>query len=121
MASRIVVVDDEPAVRDMVIRVLRDDGHEVMSVVTGELALQRVSEGDIDLVVTNNFMPGMSGAELIAILGNQFPGLPLLHIDDPSHTTSPERRVPDQVVTLNKPFSPASLRVTVEGLLARRR
>ncbi len=121
MASRILVVDDEPAVREMVTRALRDDGHEVVSVADGRVALGRASQGDIDLVITNSRMPGMSGAELIAILSDRFPGLPLLHIDDPSQTTSREHRVPDDVVTLNEPFSPTSLRVTVEGLLARKR
>jgi CheY-like chemotaxis protein len=118
--SCILVVDDEPAVRDMVLRTLRDDGYDVVSVTTGELALEKVGDGGIDLVVTNNFMPGMSGAQLIDILADRFPDLPLLHIDEANPAARPEHRIPDEVVTLLKPFSPASLRATVEGLLARR-
>lgn len=105
----------------MVLRTLSDDGYDVVSVTTGELALEKVSDGGINLIITNNFMPGMSGAQLIGILGDRFPELPLLHIDEARPAARPELRVPDDVVTLLKPFSPASLLSTVEGLLARGR
>ncbi len=58
-------MDDEPAVRLLVTRALREEGHEVVAVENGRVAYDAVLKGAFDLVVTNNCMPGMGGAELV--------------------------------------------------------
>src|SRR5688572_22765683 len=84
MAQRILVVDDEPMVRALIARALTDEGYEVVAVADGHAALDaaRAAEVEFDLIVTNNYMPGLSGPELIARVRQDFPNLPILHIND---------------------------------------
>lgn len=119
MAPRILVVDDEPMVRALIARVLSDEGYEVVSVANGRAALEvaRATDGAFDLIVTNNYMPGLNGAELVARVREDFPTLPILHIDDITRRKS-AREVPDDVPTVYKPFRVATLREAVRKLLA---
>jgi CheY-like chemotaxis protein len=119
MAARILVVDDEPMVRALIARVLSDEGYEVVAVANGRAALDaaRGAEVGFDLIVTNNYMPGLNGAELIERVRRDFPSLPILHIDDISRQRL-EQGLPDDVPTVYKPFSVATLRDAVRKLLA---
>jgi two-component system cell cycle response regulator CpdR len=120
MAPRILVVDDEPMVRALIARALTDDGCEVVAVANGQAALDaaRGAETPFDLIVTNNYMPGLSGAQLIDRVRQDFPDLPILHIDDVGR----RKRIkapPDDVPTIYKPFSIADLQAAVRRLLQR--
>ena len=119
MVPRILVVDDEPMVRALIARVLSDAGYEVVAVANGQAALDaaRGAEVGFDLVVTNNYMPGLNGAELIGRVRQDFPTLPILHIDDISRKRLDEG-LPDDVPTVYKPFSVATLREAVQRLLS---
>jgi DNA-binding response OmpR family regulator len=81
---RILVVDDEPMVRAIVERALREEGYEVVGVGDGQAGLTAAETANVsyDLVVTNSYMPRLSGDELIAELRAHYPGLPILHLDD---------------------------------------
>jgi CheY-like chemotaxis protein len=117
--ARILVVDDEPMVRALIARALSDEGHEVVTVANGRAALDvaRAAKGRFDLIVTNNYMPGLTGPELIERVRQDFPALPILHIDDISHRRAADT-LPDDVPTVYKPFSVATLREAVRNLLA---
>lgn len=118
MAPRILVVDDEPMVRALITRALTDDGYEVVAVANGYAALDAArAEVGFDLIVTNNYMPGLNGAELIARVRQDFPSLPILHIDDISRKRV-DKGLPEDVPTVYKPFSIATLRGAVRDLLA---
>ena len=118
MAHRILVVDDEPMVRALIARVLTDAGYEVVAVASGQAALDaaRGAELGFNLIVTNNYMPGLNGAELIERVRQDFPSLPILHIDDVSRKRI-DSGLPDDVPTIYKPFSSAALREAVQHLL----
>jgi CheY-like chemotaxis protein len=119
MPARILVVDDEPMVRALITRVLGDEGYEVVAVANGRAALDaaRGAEVRFDLIVTNNYMPGLDGAELVARVRQDFPTLPILHIDDISRRRAAQS-LPHDVPTVYKPFSIATLREAVRKLLA---
>jgi two-component system, cell cycle response regulator CpdR len=122
MAARILVVDDEPMVRALIARALTDEGYEVVAVANGRAALDaaRGAETAFDLVITNNYMPGLTGAELIARVREDFPALPILHVDDVTRRGRIPS-LPSNVPTIYKPFSIAALRAAVAELLARGR
>jgi DNA-binding response OmpR family regulator len=115
-AQRILLVDDEPAVLALLTRALREEGYEVVAVADGQAGLNAAKTADqpYDLVVTNSYMPHMSGDELIVHLKQLFPGLPILHLDDVSRDLSAST-IP--VPTLYKPFSMESLVGEVRRLL----
>ena len=79
---RILAVDDEPAVRELVVRALEEGGYEVVAVPDGQSGVAAAKEASFDLLVINSFMPGLHGVQLIAHLQRVFPGLPILHLDD---------------------------------------
>jgi CheY-like chemotaxis protein len=118
MAPRILVVDDEPMVRALIVRALTDEGYEVVAVANGRAALDaaRGAEVEFDLIVTNNYMPGLAGPELIARVRQDFPDLPILHIDDISRQRV-AKNLPNDIPTVYKPFSVATLRQAVQKLL----
>jgi two-component system cell cycle response regulator CpdR len=122
MASRILVVDDEPMVRALIARALTDEGYEVVAVANGQAALDaaRGAETEFDLIITNNYMPGLSGAELVARVRKDFPDLPMLHVDDISRRGRIPP-LPSDIPTVYKPFSIAALKAAVLGLLQRGR
>ncbi len=103
-APRVLVVDDEPAIRDLLVRALGMAGYDVVAVADGEAGLvaARNAELPYDLVVTNSYMPSLSGEELIGQLRNLYPGLPILHLQDLAHPIGPNA---SSVPTLYQPFS----------------
>ena len=107
-------------VRALITRALTDDGFEVVAVADGRAALDaaRTAEAEFDLIVTNNYMPGLSGPEPIARVRQDFPTLPILHVDDVSRRGRVSQ-IPSDVPTIYKPFSIAALRAAVRGLLSR--
>jgi DNA-binding response OmpR family regulator len=112
------VVDDEAGVRNLIVRALQDEGHEVVAVTDGQAGLNAATSANLtyDLVVTNSYMPHLSGEQLIGELRSLFPGLPILHLDDLSRHQGPNA---SQVPTLFKPFRLNALLEHVQSLLGR--
>jgi two-component system, cell cycle response regulator CpdR len=117
MAAKILVVDDEPSVLAVVSRALRDEGHEVIAVSNGQTAYDVTLNETVDVVVTNNRMPGLNGADLVSALRKCLPGIPVLHLDDISQATHSLFQVPADVPTLLKPFDLVALKAAVHRLL----
>jgi len=121
MAARILVVDDEPMVRALIARALTDEGFEVVAVANGQAALDaaRGAEVGFDMIITNNYMPGLTGPELVSRVREDFPNLPILHVDDVTRRGRMPQ-LPLDVPTIYKPFSIAGLRAAVWDLLGRK-
>jgi two-component system nitrogen regulation response regulator NtrX len=62
---RVLVVDDEPAIRDSLSGVLEDEGYDVASAADGEKCLQLLSEETFDVVLLDVWLPGMDGMETL--------------------------------------------------------
>lgn len=114
----VLVVDDEEGVRQVLRRILEEDGFTVIEADNGSSALQAVrrSKGNISLVITDITMPVMDGLELARALQASNPGVPFLFITgkDPALVAQagPNARV------LLKPFGPALLLQTVRRLIS---
>ncbi len=74
--TRILVVDDEPAVRFALTEMLEDRGHGVIDVASGDAALEHLTE--VDVVVTDLAMPGLDGLGLLREARRRVPGLPVI-------------------------------------------
>lgn len=61
----ILVVDDEPAIRDVLLEILRDEGYQTVAAQDGLSALNLLDGMGIDLVITDTMMPRRSGVELL--------------------------------------------------------
>ena len=78
MKSRILVADDEKNIREGLAEALEMDGHEIECAADGNEAWKRFQKGDIDLVVTDLKMPGLSGEELLEKIMAESPGHPVI-------------------------------------------
>lgn len=77
----VLLVDDEPAVRNLFALALRREGYHVIEAGNGAEALLAAAQLDaIDLVVTDIVMPVMKGPELAARLRERFPTLPFVFV-----------------------------------------
>lgn len=75
----ILLVDDEPELLSMLTEMIQGFGYRVISRADAESALSALREGaDIHLVITDLRLPGMSGAELIAIIRQLLPRVPII-------------------------------------------
>ena len=116
--GRILVVDDDRLVLSNTAAVLEDLGHTVHTAASGEEALTRLEQGrEIDLIVTDQLMPGMTGLQLVASARERWPGLPCLLVSGFAELTPEEA---GQCPVLAKPFTQAQLAEAVQNLSAQR-
>ncbi len=107
-----LVVEDEPGVRELALRILQEAGYEVSAAEDGRAAL-RALNGESpapDLVLTDLLMPRMNGRQLAEALEDMYPGLPVIYMSgDTGENIVPRRLVPDGAPFLRRPFTPAQL------------
>ncbi len=73
--GRVLVVDDEQPLAQMICEALGRDGHDAVAVGDGHAALERLAEEEYDLIVSDVKMPGMDARRLVAELGRRHPGI----------------------------------------------
>jgi CheY-like chemotaxis protein len=120
MKRTVLVAEDETAVRNLVVTALKAQGFRVLAAATGEEALRLgATEPNIDLLLSDAHMPGISGIELARTLVKSRPNLPVIimtgYTDDP--LTIDDARQP--VILLPKPFTPKDIRQKVDLVLRR--
>jgi CheY-like chemotaxis protein len=113
-AGRVLFVEDDPLVREAVVRGLEDAGFDVLSTDSGDKALAMIEAGlDTDVVFSDIVMPGqVSGIDLAGFLRERRPGLPVVLA---TGYTDQRAAVPG-VQVLAKPYEIAELVVLLAGL-----
>ena len=117
--ARVLVVDDDPGIRETLRDMLAGDGHEVATAADGRAALRLFDEQSdlaLDVIVTDIVMPELSGPDLAAELDRRGIATPVVfmtgYVDrDPTRA--------DEAGVLRKPFSAAQLRAAVNTALMR--
>jgi signal transduction histidine kinase/CheY-like chemotaxis protein len=119
----ILLVEDDPAVRDATRAVLRSLGHTVSVAPDAVSALDRVRAGvTFDVIVTDAVMPGKSGLELAEILAAERPDLPIVLMSGYAEETVrfDPSRLPG-VLFIEKPFTGPTIAqalITVRSMVA---
>jgi PAS domain S-box-containing protein len=113
---RVLVVDDDPLVALGTVAMLEDLGHSAIEVSSGRQAL-KILEADpkIDLVITDQAMPGMTGTELVQKIREQKPKLPIILAT--GWAELPENPVPE-FLRLSKPYRQEDLAMAIGRVLA---
>ncbi len=116
--ARILVVDDEELIRDLLKMVLVDEGYVVVTAADGEEAIKRLEMSPFDLVITDLVMPRVNGVEVLRAAKRIDPGYPVMVI-----TGYPSVETVTKLVRLGagdyltKPFNLDVVKVTVAKLL----
>ena len=122
--ARIVVADDDPDIRDLVVFKLRQAGHDVEAVEDGAAAVATCQASPPDLVVLDVMMPGMGGLDATRALrlDPRLARVPVILLTARAQESDIEQGfgagADDYVV---KPFSPRELASRVAAVLARSR
>jgi DNA-binding response OmpR family regulator len=115
----VLVVDDEPTVREVVVGYLRRDGHQVMEAEDGPTAVRLLESESFDLVVLDMMLPGVNGLDIlrrIRAMGDMPVIMLTARAEESDRVAGLELGADDYVV---KPFSPRELAARVNGVLRR--
>ncbi len=117
--SRVLVVDDDHTVREVVVSYLRAAGHQVTEAADGSSALRSMQEDPADLVVLDLMLPGIDGLEVCRRLRetSDVPVIMLTALGSETDRVVGLERGADDYVT--KPFSPRELVLRVDSVLRR--
>jgi len=119
---RILVVDDLPANRRLLVRILQRRGHETVEAVDGPSALEQLAADPFDLVFMDMLMPGMTGAEATrharAAHGTRMPIIGVTGLADEDARAACLEAGMDAVVT--KPVSVAQIDLLVDEIVTAR-
>jgi DNA-binding response OmpR family regulator/nitrogen-specific signal transduction histidine kinase len=115
-SEKLLLVDDDPDVRDIVSHVLSELGYTVREAADGEEALATLADFKPDLLIVDFAMPNMNGAEVVTAARNRNASLKILFLSGYAESAVLEKAVGDALL-LRKPFRPAELAAVVRGAL----
>jgi DNA-binding NtrC family response regulator len=121
LVSRVLVVDDEPAIAQLVAEVLETDGYEVETAANGLVALEKLEARDYDLVLSDLRMPHLDGIGLYREIERRWPTLLARMLFISGSTTLPEYEsflTETAVPILLKPFALVDLQQVTRRVLA---
>jgi two-component system, cell cycle sensor histidine kinase and response regulator CckA len=118
--EHILVVDDEPVVRQVAARILTEEGYTVLEAADGLEAfdLVQLRADALSLVLSDIVMPRLNGIELAERLSVSYPSLPLVLMSAYGALQLTERGLASPCAVLAKPFHPARLLEEVRRCLA---
>lgn len=117
--SAVLIIEDDAAIRQGLARVLADEGHSVESLASGMEGVQRVAEGDYDVVVLDLGLPDIDGGQVLKMIRSvsAVPVIVATARDEEASIVKVLRDGADDYVV--KPFSGAQLMARIEAILRR--
>lgn len=118
--ARILIAEDNHDLRNLVVRALSDDGHEITEATDGAAALEQLKkhDGDFDLLLSDVKMPVMDGIALALATGRDHPNVSIIlmtgYADQRERTYGLDALVRDVVA---KPFTLEQIKGAVRGAL----
>jgi two-component system NtrC family sensor kinase len=119
---RILAIDDEPHLRDLLCRVLNRLGHKVETAPDGAAALQNIDQQPYDLIICDVIMPDILGPELYERAVRKYPGLTKRFIFITGNVVDIDTRLfleKSDLPWLAKPFLPADIEQAIAKTVAR--
>lgn len=117
MTKRILIVDDEFGIADIVAEILSENGYEASIAINGRLALEHMAEQRPDLVLLDVMMPVLDGIGTLAAMraDGALADIPVIMMTALPETLPKERTLFQEA--LSKPFSEEQLFAAIERLL----
>ncbi|MBI3930309.1 MAG: response regulator [Armatimonadetes bacterium] len=119
MADRILVVEDDPQMREVLVTTLEDEGYRLQGVGSATEALELAHDGKFELFITDVRLPGMDGLDYLLEMRSRQPSMRAIVITGYAHEDAPSRAILAQADDyLYKPFSLSSLLAAVARILS---
>jgi CheY-like chemotaxis protein len=121
--AKILIAEDDDAIRALLVRALSEDGHELTAAADGAAALEALDDdaGDFDLLLTDVKMPVMDGIALALATGRHHPDVAIMlmtgYADQRERAHDLDALVHD---VINKPFSVEQIKCAVREALVTR-
>jgi CheY-like chemotaxis protein len=119
--ARILVIDDEKEMRDLLRWMLEREGYQVVTASDGKEGLHLYRENPADLIITDLIMPEMEGIETILALKQDFPGVKIIAMSGGGHVgPDPYLKIAEGVGAIRvfaKPFLREEILNAVQELL----
>ena len=106
----VLIVDDDPDVRQLLVDLISAFGHDPVAAEDGARGLVALDRSKPDLVLVDFAMPGMSGAEFGRRVRGRFPDMPIVFVTGYADTDMIESAVGESALVLRKPFRSFELR-----------
>jgi two-component system probable response regulator PhcQ len=121
--ATILLVDDEPKVTDALKRALRREPYEFLTATSGVEAQQLLEREHVDVVVSDEQMPGMSGSQFLSIVRKQYPHTIRMILSGQASLEAAVRAINEGEVYrfFLKPCNPTDLIFTIQQALAHKR
>ncbi|CAI2718098.1 sigma-54-dependent transcriptional regulator [Nitrospina watsonii] len=120
--SKILVVENEKSMRDLLTIVLEKDGHEVETARNGEVAVEMVQEHQYDVVLTDINMPRANGIDVLDAVNRTLPGTPVIMMTAyASAETAVETMKKGAYDYLSKPFKIEELQLIIKNAAEKKR
>lgn len=117
--ARILITEDETSLRSFVARALRMDGHDTVEAGDGAEGLERLEDGDYDLLLSDIRMPVMDGIELAHEASVKFPNTKILLMTGYAEQRERADGLSEIIIdVVPKPFSLPDIRAAVASALA---
>lgn len=122
MAAKILIIEDEKAVREMLCFTLKNDGFEILEAEDSNSALDALKENEINLILLDWMLPGKQGIEISRLIrsSSEIKDIPIIMLtaksDESDKVLGLESGADDYVT---KPFSPKELVARIKALLRR--
>lgn len=119
--ARILIIDDDPSIGEVLDRILSTEGHTIQTVTNGQEGVDLIHEQDVDLVIVDIFMPEKSGLEVIQEVKRSRPEVKMIAMtgfgatDDVDMRGFAERY--GAIRSFEKPFSYEEVRALVDEAL----
>ena len=112
--ATILVVDDEPSIRQLIARILERQGHRV--IICGDAVAALAVEDPIDLLIVDYVLPNVNGRELTEKFRERQPALPVILMS--GYLPSPDLAPPPPSAFMQKPMRTTMVTETVNKMLA---
>jgi response regulator RpfG family c-di-GMP phosphodiesterase len=118
--ANVLLIDDEQVIRELIAEILVDAGHAVVSAANAREGLDHIDDKDVDIVVSDIVMPGLSGLELLEEVRQRRPNLPVVLVTGAgTHAMLSDALAGGAAGLVMKPFSHAELQRSVGTALQR--
>jgi CheY-like chemotaxis protein len=117
MQATVLVVDDDPDVRQFFVETLQTFGYHVLEAEDGYAGLSVLAKSSPHLAIVDYAMPGLTGVEMVRELRLKRPDLPILFASGYAETAEIEEELDENTSVLRKPFEISKLQQVISELL----